>query len=60
MKLLIGLAAGAGVFCLLALTIMLLLGGFHHEVSSSVPPLGFWASALVAMALSMISGLLRN
>lgn len=41
--------------------LMLLLGVLHHEVSASVPPLGFWICLLlVALAAGVKSAVAPN
>lgn len=40
--------------------LMLVLGALHHDVSSSVPALGYWISVLLALAVSIVGGLVRR
>lgn len=52
--------AVAAVFAAEAWLVMLLLGALHHEVSDSVPAVGYGGALLLTAALGLIASAFRS
>lgn len=63
-----GVGAGClGILALMALGplalgfwVMLGFGIAHHEISASVPPIGYWPSVLLAMAVTAVGSVFKS
>ena len=40
--------------------VMLIIGGIHGSISNRVPALGFWASALIVLALGILGSFFKG
>lgn len=56
----VALVAAVGLFFVEAWLLMLLVGALHHEVSASIPAVGFGGAALLTLALTTLAGLFRS
>ncbi|KPC89901.1 hypothetical protein ADL27_38460 [Streptomyces sp. NRRL F-6602] len=55
-----GAIVGLGFIPFHAWLLMLALGAAHHEVSASVPAMGFGATLLIFLGVGVVAGVLRS